>query len=225
MNTTFKPMIIGQADKEKITQVTSLYEQMCYEATSLKSNLQMMFAEDEEKISNEFLSELLNSDPEKFIRTKWVEHKKISLPGLDIKKLIASDLLDIPKYDEIIEIVGHLTGIISEVKTLKFNFPLEKFSNDDGYFGLNEDFYNQLHEAEIVYTENEQQNRVLEAVTELKDAINKICNLGLIPARNLSLISFKFDRYVLKRTGNSADPFELNPTMFRTTLRNLPQVK
>lgn len=225
MNTSFKPLIIGQPDTEITKQITNFHELICSESTSLKCNLQMLFAEKEEEIvTTEFLLELLNSDPENLIRTTWVSYKKINLPGIDMKKFIASELLEIPKYEEIIESVVSLKQFLTEAKLLKFNYPLEKLANEDGYYSLNEEFHNQLHEFGTVYTENEQQNQVLEAVTELKDAINKICNLRLIPINNLSNLAFKFDRHVLKRTNQKVDPFELNPRMFHTTLRNIPKV-
>jgi len=225
MNTPFKPLIIGQPDAEITKQVTNLFELICSEAGTLKCNLEMLFAEKEEEIvTTEFILKLLNSDPENVIRTTWVSYKEINLPGIDMKKFIASDLLEIPKYDEIIESVVSLKQFLTEAKLFKFNFPMAMLVNEDGYYSLNEEFHNQLHEYGAFYTESEQQNQVLEAVTELKDAINKICNLRLIPVNNLSNLAFKFDRHVLKRNNQKENPFELNPRMFHTTLRNLPKV-
>lgn len=171
MNTQFKPQIIGQPDAGRINQVTNIYDLLCVEATALKSHLQMLFAEDEETISHEFLTDLLNhSDPENFIRTKWVEHKKISIPGINMQKLIASDLLEIPAYEQLIESIGSFKQYLADAKALKFSYDLSKLVNEDGYYSLNKEFHDQLNESGTVYTENEQQNQVLEAVTELKNA-------------------------------------------------------
>lgn len=223
-NTDFTPMIIGEPDNQRKNQVADLYNEICGEVSNLKAQLQMMFAEDEELITFDFLSELLTSDPEIFIRTRWVAHKGISIPGINKERLIASDLLEIPKYFEIIESLKVLKELFAKAKSLKFNYPLDKLQDSDLYFSLNEEFHRAFYESEIIYTENEQQNRVLEAVTELKNAINKLCKLQILPVNNLSHLSYRYDRFVLKRTNNPDEPFELNPTMFKTTLRNLPKV-
>jgi len=224
-NTEFTPMIIGEPDKQQQIQVTDLYNEICIEASSLEAYLQMMFAENEQLINIDFLSELLDSsNPETLLRSKWINHKNINIPGVDMVKFMNSDLLEIPKYEEILAGINYLKELLVKAQSLKFKFSLQKLVDAEGYFTLTEEFHNQLHESGIVYTENEQQNQVLQAITELKDAINKVCNLGLLPVNNLANISFRFDRHVLKRTNQKFNPFELNPRMFYTTLRHIPKV-
>ena len=221
----FTPMIVGYSTDESIKTFTMLYEIICDEATALKANLEMLFREDEELVTHDLLQELLNSEPETFIRTAWVKHKKINPPGINLERLIQSELLDIPKYDEIIASVSYLKNMLREASKSPFTFPLEKLINADAYYSLNDDFHQALQEYGVVYTKSEAENKVLEAVTKLKDAINSLCNMRLLPVNNLSNIGLRFDRHVLRRTGRDDCPFDLNPNMFKTVLRNLPGVK
>jgi hypothetical protein len=215
-NPTFTPKPVGSPDTQRESKLTELYQEICINATGLKAELEIMFSTDEAQVTNEFVLELVKSDPEKKIRQLWVKHNKISIPGIDIDKLIASDLFSIPEHDAVIASIKELKDLFLKSKALRFYFPLEKlFDTDEGYYNLNDEFRNLVHESGIVYTQNQQQNELLEAVEQFKDSINTLCNLKFMqPSSATQRTQLLLFSALKSKYGATENPYELNPNMF-----------
>lgn len=214
MNTSFTPKMVGNPDHKTIKQIRDLYEEIAATAEITMNFLDMLF---KEPAGNNFafFMELTLNDPSILIRTKWVKVKEISIPGLNTDKLIKSDLLDIPKYDEIIEGFKELKDLFNQAKSLKFNYPLEKLYNESsGTFELTEDFNSVLLSKFSKFTENQEQNDLLEVIEQYVNSLNKICNLKFINSGNLTKVQNILHGNVIKPTHSKENPFEINRDMF-----------
>ena len=214
MNTSFTPKMVGNPDHATIKQIRDLYEEIAATAEIIVDSLNILF-NDPEDHNFAFFMELTLKDPSLLIRTKWVKVKGISIPGINTDKLIKSDLLDIPKYDEIIEGFKDLKDLFNQAKGLKFIYPLEKLYNESSdTFELTEDFNSVLLSKFSKFTENQKQNDLLEVFEQYVNSLNKICNLKFINSGNLTKVQNILHGNVIKPSHSKENPFEINRDMF-----------
>lgn len=215
-HTDFSPKVVG-IDKKTIDQLKQLYENIIYTAEALQSELDFIF--DSPSGNNfSFLMEFVEAtDPVKLIRQRWVSFKNINIDGVDMEVFTASNLLKIPKYEETIQLQNELKDLYSKVKTLRFYYPLEQLYNKtDNSFSIPQDFTDKLTMRFTTLTTNALQNEQLEALEQLKNALNKLCNMGIIKASGgLRIIPERFYGNILKNNHLDVDPFELNSSLFR----------
>ena len=220
MKAEFKPKMIGTPDQEAIKKITDLYSEIIEYADAVESFIEFIF-KDPEFNKIEFLIELQNSNPELLIRQKWVKVKGYSVPGISTEKLIASDLLDIPKYAEVIKGLGELKELYSKAKSLKFVYPLEKLYNESlNTFVLTEEFNSLLLNQFSTFTENENQNELLDTFTQLIDSLNKLANLNIISCEGLDSLQGKLWGSVIKPTHLKTNPFYLNRNVFGGAIKH-----
>ncbi len=214
MNTSFTPKMVGNPDHKTIKQITDLYEEIVASAEITMSYLDMLFNHPEGN-NITFFMELTIKDPAILIRTKWVKIKEISIPGINTDKLIKSDLLNIPKYEEILVGFEDIKELYQQAKALNFVYPLEKLYNEStDTFELTEEFNSMLLNKFSSFTVNQKQNEILEVFEQYIDSLNKICNFKFIDSDNLTKVNNILHGNCIKPTHSKVTPFEINRNMF-----------
>ncbi|MEI7523881.1 MAG: hypothetical protein WCJ95_06110 [Mariniphaga sp.] len=178
---SFVPKMIGFQDIENKCKIDHMYTGLVSAASAFLWETQNLFKDDE--ITHASIIKMLNMNKEElilFLKREFIRVNNISYPGLNVEKLISQDLIDLPdNYDVIISAFDYLNGLYKEIETTKFNFPLNKLIEKDG-FDLNEEFHAELLEFTATFTESEKQNQVLDVVQRFCDLMSEMKSLGII---------------------------------------------
>jgi len=179
----FVPKMIGREDLESREKIKSLYSELANRASVFVWDTQDLLNNQELKVEIFFeLMKMNDKDLVLYLKREYVKANKISIPGINMEKLISADLVDLPNdYDSIVTNWKETNEPIDKIKETKFFFPLSKLSNSEGgQFDLNEEFDKELLNFTSSWTENEKQNEVLTVVENFCDAINDLIQLNLV---------------------------------------------
>lgn len=179
----FVPKMIGREDLELRAKIKSLYYELANRAAGFVFDAQDLLINYE--LKPEIFFELIKKDHEDlilYLKREYVRANKISIPGINMEKLISADLVDLPNdYDRIVTNWKETNELIDKIKETRFFFPLSKLITSEGSsFDLNEEFEKKLLNFTSSWTENETQNEVLKVVENLCDAINDLIQLNLV---------------------------------------------
>jgi len=210
---------LSRSDKAEIERIREIYDRLCLTLNDIKLTLEEILC-NFENVDLDLIKAFLKSDPEDFVKRKFVEFKGIGLSGISKEALIGSDLLDLPK-----EPFDYLMSDINKYKTLQAS--VEKFSNfridiqslyvtedDHTLFSLTAEFDTALEEFYSNYTENEIENEQLEAIEKFVDSVNGLMKLGLIRKDHRWLNDIKFQPSSYDIDPSSDNPLTLNRRFF-----------
>jgi hypothetical protein len=187
----FKPIKISgitTTEKLEMEKARRDYEKMCDVATDMKTILEEILQEFEE-LNSAFFMEFINSDPEKFIKTKFIEMKQVSVPGLKV------DNFDLRMLDIDPERLNLLLSDRKKFDVIKnntvFEYDLEnlfKFEDGWGSFSMDIEYNKQAREAfetalaekYTEYTVNEKQNQIFHEMQALINSANNLIELGFL---------------------------------------------
>lgn len=210
----FTPEQIGKPDPRREKEITTAYRNMLDAALGLQLAIEFCLRKDE-GFGIDFFFESLKEDTAKFIRRKFVEINEISIPGISIEKLKESDLLDIQELDHAIEERKKFDKAWQSVEATRFIYPLRKlYVNDEVGFDLTEDFHQQVQMKIGRFTQNEQQNLILEKMEKLCDILNELNELNILhPHKGPTEFEVIGDYIDIDRT-NAEAPFQVSDILF-----------
>ena len=182
----FTPRMIGHQDVKKYQQVKTLYEELVNLATTFMWDTETIILIPELKL--EMLFEILKknkSDLTGFLKREYVKANKISIPGINMEKLISADLVDLPSdYDLVILQWEKMNKIVDQIAATRFYFPLSSLVDPEKHqFELNEEFEKALLNFTATFTENEKQNEILEIVEKFCEAVNDLIELKIVKGK------------------------------------------
>jgi hypothetical protein len=178
----FIPRQIGRPNPRRETEIVTAYQNMLYASVNLQLATEYCLRE-VEGFGIDFFMESLKEGTEKFIRRKFIEINKVSIPGISTEKLMNSDLLDIQEIEHAIEERKAFDEAWRKVEATHFIYPLRKLYVDDQIgFELTEDFHEKLQQKIGRFTDNEKQNFILEKIKNLCGVLNSLNELGILNA-------------------------------------------
>jgi hypothetical protein len=226
----FTPKMIGDKDTGKFNLIHELYETL----TAVLSVFLWKYEEllEIEKAPVEDALNVLNmkqSDMDIFMKRKYIEATGLTFPGLKVDMIIQNNLLELPEwYSEFLEVKKEVEIIIEKILDTKFLFPFSSLYVEDSHmFGLTPEFEDKLAESVEVYTESEQQNTILEAVSDLCEAVNTLIELKLVKSQG-NLWAYAVEDLALAIENKKGETRPLVPSRFmfkRTPLNRFGQPK
>ncbi len=210
----FTPVQIGRPDPRREKEITTAYSNMLDAAVSLQMAIEYCLRKDE-GFGIDFFFESLKEDTAKFIRRKFVEINEISIPGISTERLKESDLLDIKELDHAIEERKNFDKAWKAVEATRFIYPLRKlYVNDEVGFDLTEDFHQQVQHKIGKFTQNEQQNFILDKMHKLCEILNFFAEIGILfPHKGITEIDILSDFIEVERS-NEESPFQVSDILF-----------
>ncbi len=187
----FEKLSIGQADTQRVKQILSITDKIAQQATHVKWQLDNLLNEWESVPLKHFFDFVKSAKPELFLYQIFAEMKKISVPGISNEKLISEKLLDIPAdtVETLIQERIKLLSLFGQLEKLSYSIRLsEIYNSEDNLFEIDsESFEMKVVEALTIYTQSENENKVLRVVRNLANSINDAVELGLLPADQRAL--------------------------------------
>lgn len=181
-NTEFVPRLIGIENFKILEQVDLVYSGLLSSCSGLKKAIEVSLQR--EITLDEFL-EFLKSEPKKWLNTQYVKDNNISYPGLNTEKLIELELTGITGVQEVLEKLAKVKSEIKQVEKVGFYYPIKKLYNvDNGEFELTEDFSDACVKRFSRYTQNQEQNKILDIFERLCSDLNELNKLNVIRAKN-----------------------------------------
>ena len=189
-------------------------EELCKILNFIKFGLEEMltdFADTGYQLTADFLKA---TDPLKFIKLKFVEAKKIHLPGLKETAFLEGDMLAIP--EDILQAVladRKKFDLLYENATKRFDINIKDFYIDEDGSGLFvvgekfEQFINDLYSAE---TSNEFENEVIIALQNFVDSVNALIKLGIVHSDIRWTRDVAFDPKFIPINPNNQHPLSLS---------------
>ena len=152
-----------------------------------------------------------------FLKHKFVESHNISIPGIDPIKLADSDLLALP--DEFNTILGHITEmntIVDEIEKTRFQFPLTNLFNENDGWKLTDEFESKLFQFTTKFTENDEQNKIIEVVRRFCDVVNDLIAMQVIKKQGALWMTVGADlQFAIKKDNLSDTPLSPSSLMFK----------
>ena len=160
------------------------YTSLCEKATSIKFCLEAILSDLEDTDPQLTLDFLKSKDPLKFIKLKFVEAKKIQVPGLKPSAFLEGDMLDIPEEPLQALLADRAAFDLAYAKASeKFDYPIKDlYITEDscGLFAVGESFDKAFCDYFSESTSNETENTIVEAMAALIEAVNTLIALGVV---------------------------------------------
>lgn len=211
----FTPKRIGQPDERRKAQIIEAYSNLIETMSLLKSDLEYCLKNDDAEISNDEFLEALNQDTVLWIKQKFIEVHKISLPGISNQKLAELDLLDIRLLEDVVERKKLFLSAKEKVDNLTFVYPLRKMLTPDHLeWELTPDFYEAVEKSVSKYTANDVQNFLLEKMEDFVEILNVFHEVGIMkPQHGPNDVTFLANCIEVKRK-NQEKPFQVSNRLF-----------
>lgn len=179
----FISKMIGVQDVENHKKIKTLYEELINRANGFVWDTQDLLNKPE--LKTEVFFELLKKNKPDlilYLKREYVKANNISIPGINMEKLIGADLVDLPKdYDSIVLNWKETNELVDKITATRFFFPLKNLVHPEKHqFELDEKFEESLLNFTATFTENEKQNEVLEVVERFCDVVNDMIELQII---------------------------------------------
>lgn len=176
----FEPKKIGDPDFARLNEISKFYERLFKSAEDLKQKLEKCLKRDEPFSFAEFL-DFLKSDARKWIYSKHIEYNDLNYPGINLEKLIELEAITIDGIKEVLNSRDEFDENRNSIKQLRFNYPISKLWNEEEQrFMENQDFWESNEKFCSRFTRSEDQNRILEKMENLRDALNDLASEGLL---------------------------------------------
>ena len=187
MQKPFTPITLnGISTSQEYQNKTSResYESLCSDLNSMKFGLEELLTDLKDTDPQLTLDFLKAEDPLKFIKLKFVEAKKIHVPGLKPSAFLDGDMLDIPA-EPLQQVLASRTAFdLAHAKACeKFDYPIKDLyivEDDCGMFAVGESFDKALSEYYAETTSNEFENKIVEAMDNFVQSINDLIELGVL---------------------------------------------
>lgn len=184
----FIPKMIGFQDVENHEKIKSLYDRLVNEANGFIWETQNLLIDPE--LNSEILFEMLKKNKAElvlYLKRGYVKNNNISIPGINMEKLISADLVDLPSdYDLIVSIWEKINETINQIEETRFYFPLKRlFDPDKNIFDLNSDFESELLGITANFTETEKQNEILDGVQRFCDIVNDFIQFQVVKGNGI----------------------------------------
>ncbi|MCW0483489.1 hypothetical protein [Gaoshiqia sediminis] len=216
---------IGLPDVKSQDQIRNIYQKAVDEINNIEVELRLLVTNDQvTALYSDLLFELLRSkEPESWLISKYVEAKNINIPHLRTDKLKELGLFDLPDYSEILDSHSSLYRLLEKAAELRFIYPLRKLivQEDDGdFFTLTDDFERELIEATTRFTQNEIQNKILEALETFAKSLNEMDTLGIfnIKKNGINMISTELGLLFNTNRKEDINLVSVNPRAFQNRL-------
>lgn len=212
-NQNFEPRQIGEENARYSQQAQSDYENLLDVTNRLKSDLHLSLQ------GNVSLDEFLNflqSDPVKWISTKFVVDNKISIPGISIDKIIELKMLDIPNLPEVLKAFEAFKKAIERIKRNNFFFPLRQlYEPETDSFSENGNFWIARDNHYSMLTQTEAQEQILTKFERLCEVLNDLSKENILrPAKHgINELNTLTDYIEISKTRTA--PFIVKRSLFK----------
>ncbi|WP_423126393.1 hypothetical protein [Gaoshiqia sp. Z1-71] len=210
MEKVFVRRPIGLPDTKLQEQIRSVYTKIVDEINNIEVELRVLVTNDQvTALDSDLLFELLKSkEPENWLISKYVQAKNINIPHLKTEKLKELGLFDLPDYSEILDSHASLHRCLEKADQLRFIFPLRMLivQHEDGdFFTLTDAFENELIEATTMFTQNEEQNEVLNTLEAIAKSLNQLNSFGIFNIKKNGIYMISTDFGLLFNTNKTED--------------------
>lgn len=236
MEKEFTPQLIGEPDSRKRAKIRELYELLAVSLNHVAHNLEYIYfqygnLEKSDLVIEDvstFILEVNKESAERSIYSTYAVIRKIEIPGLSFEKLVDQRLLDVDEASvmQAMKFREESLKLLREIETNGFIYPLRKLwtTKQDGLprFEITPEFEAELNNAVSIYTENEEQNQILEIVNNLVNAINRMHNTRLLSVKHGLAMTTDFVEKMLECSRfKEVDPVYLNGKLFDRWSRGL----
>jgi hypothetical protein len=215
METNFVSKQVGKPDnglkKQIITAYSNLIERACDLEVEIERCLQNYAG-----FGINFFIEATGNNLETFIKSKYIKLNKIKIPGISNDRLIESNLLDIDGLEEAVKARKEFDQAFAAAKATRFIYPLQKLYIDETTgWELSTDFYSEVEKAVCQFTQNEQQNAILDKMNQFCNVLNELAGLNVIRSHHGKFEVNNLVNLIDCDTTNPDHPFSVNRFMFK----------
>ncbi|MGD9928888.1 MAG: hypothetical protein AB7U05_02615 [Mangrovibacterium sp.] len=206
-------------------QIRSIYQKAVDAINNIEVELRVLVTNEQATaLDSDMLFELLKSEePESWLISKYVEAKNINIPHLRTTKLKELGLFDLPDYSEILESHASLHRCLNDANKLNFVFPIRGLIvqyEDGDFFTLTDAFEGELIEATTRFTQNEEQNEVLNTLEAIAKSLNQLDAFGIFNIKKNGTYMVSTELGLLLSTDRKEDSnlVSVNPRAFQNRL-------
>lgn len=183
---TIEQVKIGQPNQDRVKKIIDSYELIALFASGIKSCLDEIFGKAENDNLEIFFEFIKSKEPQKMLIKKYVEVKKIDVPGLDTETLVHLNLIKVPKevLTELFEEKSKFDTYMIQLENLQYSKVTlsEMFDSDSNIFMTSDDFESKVNIDLSVFAESDLEKLVVEKLQNLCNAINDLVELDILPA-------------------------------------------
>ncbi len=171
----FMPRQIGETDTQKYNAIILRYTQLCETLTDLYYRLRGLLPGANLKTLFDYAQD---KQPERFLVRRYALSRQSEFPGQDVEEMIRIGILiKPPEFAECLRLHSVLQLDLHGIREFKFFYILadllkkDKKRIEEQVFVLDEFFFVDLEDFCTTYTQNEEQNEILEAIVKMQDCL------------------------------------------------------
>jgi len=215
METNFVSKQIGKPDNGLKKQIVTAYSNLIENACNLEIEIENCL-KNYAGFGIDFFIEATGNNLETFIKSKYIKLNKIKIPGISNDRLIESNLLDIDGLEEAVKARKGFDQAFAAAKATRFIYPLQKLYVDEiTGWELSTDFYSEVEKAVCQFTQNEQQNAILDKMNQFCKVLNELAGLNVIRANRGKFEVNNLVKLIDCDITNPDHPFAVNRFIFR----------
>lgn len=217
----FEPMLIGTPNKRDQLAAEDAYGQLTEILNELKPALEKAIFQDGNSSTftgSRELFEYINAKyPEKWIIREFIKANQISVPGLDIERIIDLELVKVPEAPELLMLRLRVLKQLEFVKKTGFYYPVSNlYERETGKWEITNDFFQEAEKRFCRVTQSPEQNEIVSIFNDLCEVLNKLHQKNIVRGKNgpveFELLHLFID--IMKEQPD--DPFVVKDNLFYT---------
>lgn len=217
----FEPMLIGMENKRGQLAAEEAYGLLTRILNELKPALENAIFQNGKSPSFTGTTELFEfikaQYPDKWIIRKYIQQNGISVPGLDIDRIIELGLVKVEQVHELLNLRQMVLKQLEVVKKTGFYYPVGTLFDDiTGKFEITDNLFMEAEKRFCRVTQSAAQNEVVTIFNELCEALNKLNLLNIIRGKNGPAEFTLLNLFIDIVPAETDYPFHVKDTLFYT---------